>query len=144
LTNVTNNAFADSISSWYPDSYRMAFLQANDIYTMAYTGTGITQITFLGTISSVAVSPDGSKFTYENSNAIWVMNSDGTNPVNLTSSYVAQAQRSSWSPSGGRIVFASSSYPREISIINSDGTGFIQLTSDGFDDDYPCFQGKPK
>jgi hypothetical protein len=41
-------------------------------------------------------------------------------------------------------VFAAKSYPREISVINSDGTGYRQLTADSFDDDYPCFQGKPK
>jgi len=144
LTNVTNNGVSDSLSSWFPDSYRLAFLQANNIYTMTYTGTEVTQITTTGSVSSIAVSPYGNKFAYEYINAIWVMNSDGTNPVNLTSSYVSQAQRASWSPSGESIVFASNSFPREISVIKSDGTGYRQLTSDSFDDDYPCFQGKPK
>ncbi len=144
LTNVTNNGVIDSLSSWFPDSYRLAFLQENNIYTMTYTGTELTQITTTGSVSSISVSPYGNKFAYEYINAIWVMNSDGTNPVNLTSSYVSQAQRASWSPSGESIVFASNSFPREISVINSDGTGYRQLTSDSFDDDYPCFQGKPK
>lgn len=145
LTNVTNNAIiADSLSSWFPDSYRLAFLRDNNIYTMTYTGTELTQITTTGSVNSIAVSPYGNKFAYEYSNAIWVMNADGTNPVNLTSSYVSPAWRASWSPSGESIVFAAKSSPREISVINSDGTGYRQLTSDSFDDDYPCFQGKPK
>jgi Tol biopolymer transport system component len=84
LTNVTNNGIiADSLSSWFPDSYRLAFLRDNNIFTMTYTGTELTPITTTGSVSSVAVSPDGSKIAYEYSGAIWVMNSNGTNPVNF-------------------------------------------------------------
>jgi len=145
VTQLTiNSPIVDMYPSWFPDSDRIAFLRDGDIYTILKNGTGINQVTFTTGVSSLAVSPDGNRIAYEYSNAIWVMNSDGTGAVNLTSAYTSIAWRPSWSPSGDRIVFASGNSPREICIINSNGTAFRQLTSDSLDDDSPCFQGKPR
>jgi TolB protein len=143
LINLTNNAAADLFPSWFPDGKKIAFLRTNDIYSMNSDGTNQNQITFTAGKVSVSVSPDGSRFAYESGSHIWVVNSDGTNPVNLTLPYTT-ANRASWSPSGEKIVFATATYPREICVINADGSGFIQLTSNGDDEDTPCFIGKPR
>ncbi len=143
-TQITNNALTDIFPSWFPDSSRIAFIQANDIWTMNPDGTGLAQVTSIANVNSISVSPDGSRMAYEYLNAIWTVNSDGTGAVNISSSYTATACRPSWSPSGDMIVFATGTLPREICIINSDGTGFRYLTSDSMDDDSPCFQGKPR
>jgi TolB protein len=143
LIKLTDNALNDILPVWFPDSKKIAFLQTNDIYTMNYDGSNVVQITSAASINSLSVSPDGQKIAYESGGYIWTINSDGTNPVNITLTY-SSGTRPSWSPDGEKILFATTTYPREICIINSDGTDFKYLTNDSWDDDYPCFQFKPK
>lgn len=144
LVQLTSNGLTDIFPSWFPDSSKIAFLQTNDIWTMNPDGTGLAQVTSIANVNSVSVSPDGSHMAYDSLNSIWIVRSDGTGAVNISSAYTATACRPSWSPSGEKIVFATGNFPREICIINSDGTNFRYLTSDSMDDDSPCFQGKPK
>ncbi len=64
-------------------------------------------------------------------NDIYVMNADGTNPVNITNNPGDDGQPN-WSPDGTRIAFnafrtGNSNY--EIYVINADGTGLVQLTN---------------
>ena len=80
-------------------------------------------------------SPDGKQIvflhydTVTNPTDIWIINSDGSNPrelrrrpkyENTTRSYYDPV----WSPDGSRIAFVDRLH---ISIINSDGTGYVQL-----------------
>lgn len=146
LLNLTNNGVAEIFPSWFPDGTKIAFLKGNEIYTMNTDGTNQVQLTFTGSIiASFSWSPDGSRIVYENNSdsKLYVMNSDGTNSFQLPGAYT-NGTRASWSPSGEKIVFSAFLSPREICIINSDGTGFRQLTSNGDDEDTPCFMGKPR
>jgi TolB protein len=52
-----------------------------------------------------AVSPDGLRIAYHHNDDIWVADSDGGNPVNLTQSAQPEAFPA-WSPDGARIVYA--------------------------------------
>ncbi|HKJ92283.1 MAG TPA: hypothetical protein VJ957_03895 [Longimicrobiales bacterium] len=71
---------------------------------------------------------------------IWVMNTDGTGPAQLTG---APGERCSeaprWSPDGSRIAFHTSreSIDRswEVYVMNADGTGLVNLT-DGTANDW--------
>jgi len=143
LTKLTDNALTDILPVWFPDSKKISFLQTNDIYTMNYDGSNVFQVTSTANINNLSVSPDGQKIAYESGNYIWIMNSDGTNPVNITLAYTT-GTRPSWSPDGDKIVFAKTTYPREICVINADATDFKYLTNDSWDDDSPCFLCKPK
>jgi Tol biopolymer transport system component len=62
---------------------------------------------------------------------IFVMNADGSNPVNLTPGSPATDRGADWSPDGRRIVFASQREggDDDIFVMNADGSNLIQLTS---------------
>ena len=56
--------------------------------------------------SDPEISPDGSKIVYSDDD-IWIVNSDGSNPVNLTNNPATLDRMPSFSPDGNQIVFAS-------------------------------------
>ena len=101
-------------------------------------------------------SPDGSKLAFSGPASmfcvpsicqgtgpqdIWVVNADGSGAVNLTNS-PAIDQEPAWSPSGTKIVFAStpSGQDREIYTMNADGTGVTQITNNTTADSSPNWQ----
>ena len=80
-----------------------------------------------------AWSPDGQKITFMSFRDehriqvggivlgdIYVMNADGTNPINLTQSVERPESVSSWSPDGKQIVFRSAKYFRWDNLFHSD------------------------
>jgi len=122
--------------------------QIHEVFTMKADGTDIRQISNLKTISTYAsYSPDGRKivarsvtqssamnwdFSLSQRNSeIFVMNSDGTNPVNITNS-AAYDGWGAWSPDGTKILFSSNrSGPANIGqlfVVNPDGTNPTQIT----------------
>jgi TolB protein len=75
-------------------------------------------------------SPDGTKIVYTSDQAIWTMNSDGSNPKEIYDSLVWDGEPC-FSSDGNNIYFASeSSNPKFISIhmMDSDGRNRVQLT----------------
>ena len=98
------------------------------------------------------VSPDGSTilFSVPDSESellkLWVMGAQGTNPTQLTDGEDSQEINASWSPDGNRIVFASDQAKDsngkqnyDIWMMNRDGTGLTQLTTNGSTDWAPVF-----
>ena len=78
------------------------------IWTINADGTGATQLTHddTGNVDHPAFSPDGTKIAYEaTAGHIWVMNSDGSNPVDLTPGVHADITYDSptWSPDGTKL-----------------------------------------
>jgi Tol biopolymer transport system component len=133
LTNDPAPEFGQGMNDWQatwsPDSQRIAFVSnrdpdeqdACDIYVMDVTdadgdgfGDNLTRLTFDNDfeceIKSPAWSPTGEQiaFTSTRSNdyEIWVMNSDGTNLVNVTN-FPGQDFDAGWSPDGTQIIFVS-------------------------------------
>ena len=111
-------------------------------------------------------SPDGSKIVFANEaslcgrgcqrgvGALYRVNSDGTNPVQLTtgfgSSWIPRRDSNpSWSPSGAKIVFTRNAggHPqfatpnKEIFVMDADGTDLAQLTDNFYCS--PCPVGGP-
>ncbi len=70
------------------------------------------------------------KITFTNAGDIWVIDSDGTNHVNLTDNQGSDLVPK-WLPDGARIIFGSR---REgalnVYVMNADGTDLVNITSD--------------
>ena len=104
-----------------------------EIYLMNPDGKQIQQLTEQPKIDKEpAWSPDGQKITFISfrdlaqipkrgilRGEIYVMNADGTNPINLTQSVDRPDGRSSWSPDGKQIAFTSAELLNEDTLANS-------------------------
>ncbi|MBI3168671.1 MAG: PD40 domain-containing protein [Chloroflexi bacterium] len=80
-----------------------------EIYEMDIASGNVSQLTDrLGNINGPEISPDGSTIAFKlstaNSNQIWLMNRDGTNPHPIPN---ASGWDPTWSPDGAYILFAS-------------------------------------
>ena len=86
---------------------------------------------------------DGSKIAYHNKPllfAIFLMNATGSDPVNLTDGRTSTYVHPAWSPSGARIAFTSTRDGNsEIYIMNSNGTGVVNLTNHPKTDFFPSW-----
>lgn len=97
-----------------------------------------------------AFSPDGSKLVFMRQeggdNEIWLMNSDGTNPVPLTDNTLVEG-RPVFSPDGTKIVYSRRGGPGapasirqlDIYVMNADGTDQTRLTTSLANDSNPRF-----
>ncbi len=71
----------------------------------------------------LAFSPDGTKIYFTHYSAFYVMNSDGTNQVQLYE-YIHISDYLSFSPDGSKIVY---NYYGNLYVMNSDGSGITQI-----------------
>jgi len=141
--------------TWSPDGTRLAFDQACNVHVISADGSGLLTLTSsaAGQCSyAPAWSPDGSQLAFvsnrDGTQAIWVMNVDGSGATNLSSAFTATTPSDgsppAWSPLGSRIVFAAAvltncydyyygSYeclgPSHLWVVSRDGTAFTQLTN---------------
>jgi TolB protein len=122
--------------------------QFHEVFMMNSDGSDVKQISKLKTVSTYpSFSPDGKRICFRcvvdepgylwdlthspRNSEIFVINTDGTNPVNLTKN-AAYDGWPSWSPDGRKIVFSSNrAGPVNIGqlyLINPDGSGLQQIT----------------
>lgn len=108
-------------------------------YDIYYTdgGGGFVQLTNFPTVEgSPRLKPGGGQVVYVRENQLWVVNTDGTNNVQITHS--GSHSRPTWSKDGAYIYYAGAvSGNNEIWRINADGTGETQITNDPAPDGYP-------
>ena len=141
VTPLTNNEY-DGALEWSPTGTHLA------IYTSHLGREGLVILDANGEDANFVSgrarygpnfdwSPDGSRLAlvmapvdfYTGNDEIYVVNNDGTSLTRLTRNRTGD-RSPAWSPDGNRIAFISSRDDlSHISIINADGSGFVDLTS---------------
>jgi Tol biopolymer transport system component len=140
--------------SWSPDSKKIAFARGPGFGDpMSSTPTGIFAMNSDGTNRTLLAggwypnwSPDGKKIAYSNirnyrspdgnsiiaaSISLFVVNSDGTGQIQITSGSNIDDTFANWSPDGSKIAFFSRhafSDKRELCVMNSDGSDLIKIS----------------
>lgn len=101
VVNITNDFDFNTRPAWSPDGLKIAY---GGINVMNANGSNIVNI---GSGIEPAWSPDGSKIAYVTGihNQIYVMNADGSNPVDLSNNTLATYSWPTWSPDGTKIAF---------------------------------------
>lgn len=149
--NVTESPGTwDGRMSWSPDGGALAYGHPNDeggwdIHRVGMDGSPSVNLTPPADATHdgwPVWSPDGSRIAFvslrDGQAEIYVMDADGSNPVNLTGTPDMDEGYPAWSPDGSRIAFSSDhSDERDIHVINVDGTGRRTLTSQADRADYP-------
>ncbi len=122
---------------WSPDGTQIAFastrIDTYNIWLISPDGTGLRRVTAFFS-DAPSWSPDGRQIAYVGSDAIGIVNSDGSNPHSITGPG-GWAGAPSWSPDGSRIGFYRNDdrgYPGELYLINPDGSNETQLTTGGY------------
>jgi hypothetical protein len=153
----------DGFPAWSRDGKRIAFRRITRItaegnsaeegspvvaiYVMNADGSNPVRITPLDAFADrPAWAPDGSRIAFqkrrngfgdlymENDADIFVMNADGSDPVQLVNT-PQPSWGAAWSPDGTKIAYVSGELSaRDIFVINPDGSGMVNLTNDAAQD----------
>jgi Tol biopolymer transport system component len=141
-TNLTQSVAFDCDPYFSPDGRKIVFTSDRDgdfeIYLMNSDGTGQTNLTRSPTTGDrvPAFAPDGQNIVYASDYNIWLMNIDGTNKRQLTTT--GMEYYPSFSPDGHYILFSSYRDGNwEIYRMNADGTGQTNLTQNPAQDTFP-------
>ncbi|HQE92331.1 MAG TPA: NBR1-Ig-like domain-containing protein [Anaerolineae bacterium] len=136
LLQLTNTPQLNHSPDWSPDGNRITFESERDgqreIYVMNADGTAPTRLTFSGNNYGPEWSPGGDRIVFSSSNGLWSVKPDGTQLTQLTvnAGPLILDMHPHWSPDGSRILFDTKrSGNQDLYVINADGTGMQQLTT---------------
>jgi len=108
-----------------------------EIFLMDGAGGNVTQITDMpnaGEKNTALLSPDGSKVLFDTweGRDLWVVNTDGTGLLNVTSSpWEEDGLKAAWSPDGSKIAFSRNGDSQDCANGGPDACGFWTINSDG-------------
>ncbi|UCE65150.1 MAG: PD40 domain-containing protein [Candidatus Zixiibacteriota bacterium] len=143
--NVTSDT-SDAIFTVWPQGGLIAFTSdrdgQNNLFTMWADGSHQRKITDGAEGDyDASWSPDCSKIAFASYSGgiqdIYIMNSDGSDPVNISNNATSHDNRPFWSPNGDKIAFSSYRTGNwEVYIMNPDGSEQYNLTVNGAADYY--------
>jgi Tol biopolymer transport system component len=137
---------------WSPDGRSIAFTFGgfvgdelfSDLWVMAADGSGRIKLA-AGVDSRMSWSPDSREIVYDHAGRIRVVNADGT-AGHQVPNVPFPASAPAWSPAGDQIAFVTSvdRFPDEIPeqsifLINTDGSGLVDLTRGRGSDETPTW-----
>jgi Tol biopolymer transport system component len=132
LTNDNNYNNSPKLS---PDGSKVAYISTEtnntnrSINIINTDGTDLLKLPGTDQAGVLDWSPDGKKILFTSGMQISVINADGTELKNLTSSDEFKSEPK-WSPDGKKIAFTwKMPYGNELFLINSDGSGLVNLTN---------------
>ena len=155
VTQLTDDPGHDGHQGFSPDGSTIIFNSQRDddgsgetvnyeIYEMNRDGTNVRRLTdFPGWDTYPSISPDGARIVWRRvlptggnsesgrNSEIFVMNRDGSSPLNLTNDPAFDGYPA-WSPDGSKIVFASNRAGQtegnfHIYIMDADGSGVVRV-----------------
>lgn len=139
LKQLTDQTFSTGNPSISSDGNKITLCSLDNIYIVNFDGTGLKQLTNSSDNKNPAISGDGSKIAflskvrefepYHGDYELFVMNSDGTAPTQLTFNSTISSFNTypSISSNGSRISFANNY--GDVFVVNSDGTGLKEVAS---------------
>lgn len=125
--------------AWSPDGSVIALTLSKDgnseIYTVNRDGSAPKRLTVTNAANlSPAWSPDGSRIAFVSDRLgkpqVYIMDANGGN-VKRISPNGSYSVNPAWSPDGSRIAYARSAGGFQIFVVNTDGSGEMQLTTEG-------------
>ena len=135
---LTHNKTKDITPAWSPDGTKIAFVSDRD-HSFEVNVKPPSQDIEPGSPEFLERAMQSKKI-----HDIFVMNADGSNPVNITR-YPNNDFKPTWSPDGSRIAFISiRDGKRELFSMNSDGTEVIPITNNDSMDENPDWGPLPK
>jgi len=131
-------------------AYGQCYNANSNIYRIDLTGSTDRDKSSTPLICSIRhdnnphISPDGKRIAFESDRSggheIWVCNSDGSNPVKVTSFGGSNAGSPRWSPDGRTIAFDSvSKGDSDIYVMDAEGGKPRRLTDETSDEDVPAW-----
>lgn len=141
-TRISSRTGLNVTGAWSPHGGKIALAMCKDgdsqIYLINRNGKELDRLTNDDAIDiSPSWSPNGSQIAFvsdrDGTPQVFIMNANGSNVRKLTTSGSYNVGPS-WSPKGDRILYCrrqSNGFDFQIHAINPDGTGDIQLTSEG-------------
>jgi Tol biopolymer transport system component/subtilisin family serine protease len=149
---ASDHSYGYTQPSWSPDGSKIAFVAMYapggigglQVFTMNMDGSDQTKITDTANSQSLypTWSPDSSKIAYAAGPRIHIVNSDGTN--NLDLSQTPSGVRNyypSWSPDGTKIIYASNrgGTVNHLCVMDIEGTDDTQIDNDSFERSHPSW-----
>jgi len=126
-----------SYPAWAPDATRISFTSVDDIWILNTATMQARQLTDGAHAQMGSWSPDGTRIVYDNFTGevqgeawgdIYVINADGSDPLNLTPG-PARGAEPAWSPDGSQIAFIRPVDGfADIWVMEADGSNAMKLT----------------
>ncbi|MEJ2710221.1 MAG: glycoside hydrolase family 3 N-terminal domain-containing protein [Anaerolineales bacterium] len=143
LTNTATNEFA---ARWSPDGDKIFFIEGQagsfHLAVMASDGSARSQLTGEGVFQGFDLSPDGSRLVFASGGQLWLMDTAGSEAVQI-SSLPGLAAFPAWSPLGDRIAFQYSPVNGQASnifLIHTNGSGLSQVSHHAEPDVRPAWR----